>query len=125
MRKQTFGLPSHFPNLPDRLNAEDFWRSKGRKDLVAQINMISDEFRAHHEAVDSRFASWPAAWKTWYIRAIRFNSPPKMAPEPRAKGRNAREAFRAPMDDAEMVSHKVVQELSDKLRAKATAKPWR
>ena len=125
MRKQTFGLPSHFPNLPDRLNAEDFWRSKGRKDLVSDIETVITEFRAHHEALGNRFASWPAAWKTWYIRALRFTPPPKMAPEPRAKGRNAREAFRAPADEQELVSHKVVLELADKLRAKSTTKPWR
>jgi hypothetical protein len=118
-RKQTYSLPVAFPDLADRLKAQDFWRQRNRLDLSTKVDDIADEFRAHHESLDNRFVSWSAAWKTWYVRALRFTPKPKMAPEPRAKGRNAREAFRAPVDEAEYVSHAIVKQLADTLSAKA------
>lgn len=111
-----------FPMLGDRIKAEDYWRSVNRHDLIRMSDQIVAEFRAYHSENSSR--SWPATWKTWYVRTVRIIKPPNM-PEPCMKGRNAREAFRAPVDQEECVSREVVEVLASRLRAKSGGKTWK
>lgn len=56
---------------PNRLEATTFWTSKGRSDLDS--NLESEKFRDHHLANGSVMADWPAAWRTWYRNAVKFN----------------------------------------------------
>jgi len=77
-------IPEEFPTLGDRIKAQDYWKSKSRPDLTARIDDIVAEFRAHHETRGNRFVSWTAAWKTWYVRVVRFIEPPKRSKDPRA-----------------------------------------
>jgi len=41
-----------------------------------------EQFRAYHEKLDSRFASWPAAWVTWIGNAERFGYPKRGSAKP-------------------------------------------
>jgi hypothetical protein len=103
-----------FPMLGDRIKAEDYWRSVNRHDLIKQSAQIAAEFRAYHSENLSR--SWPAAWKTWYVKAVRIISPPKMT-EFRTKGRG--EFFRAPPGSETCVPLSTVHDFAEALRKKA------
>lgn len=72
-RKVTTSLPENFPSADDVQAACAFWRERARDDLV---NLVQDEvsaFRAHHTSHGKRMADWPAAWRTWYGNALKFN----------------------------------------------------
>lgn len=118
-RKFKTRLPVGFPTFGDKLKAEDYWRSVNRYDLQAKIDTIVEEFRSHHEAHDSMFSSWPAAWKTWYVRATRFIQKPKSKFEPRGEGVRKRDFYRAPTDEPSTVPLSMVREFAAKLNAKA------
>lgn len=51
----------------------EYARSKGFKDGPPIQNML-DAFRDRHLALDSRFADWFAAWRTWVNNEIKFNA---------------------------------------------------
>lgn len=53
-------------------NARDYWTRAGRKFPDSE----AEEFLAYHAAHGSQFYSWPAAWKTWYVRALKFAGGP-------------------------------------------------
>ena len=68
-------LPAQCPNDHSRSLAADFWAKSGRHDLVARLDGIAEEFRAHHTARGTIMDSWPAAWVTWYRHAVKFEKP--------------------------------------------------
>lgn len=80
MKKRRTQLPDNFPSDAEKLAATTFWQSKERSDLETRLEDIVDEFRSHHEARGTLFMSWPAAWKTWYVRCLRYIAPPKQQP---------------------------------------------
>lgn len=53
--------------------AYDYWLTKGRKDLMSTEEF--DRFTAHHKAHGSTMLDWDAAWRTWYMNAVKFNRP--------------------------------------------------
>jgi hypothetical protein len=79
--KTVIGL--YTPDEKSRANAIKYWESRGRPDLVPDIEHHVSDFRAHHRAHGSRMEDWPSAWETWYSNAIRFTKPPAAnAPPP-------------------------------------------
>lgn len=68
-------LPDNFPDAAALEHAMKFWREKNRPDLIADISIHADEFRTHHEEAGTKAKSWPATWRTWYQKAVRYNRP--------------------------------------------------
>lgn len=68
-------LPDNFPDAAALDHAMKFWREKNRPDLIADIAIHADEFRTHHEEAGTKAKSWPATWRTWYQKAVRYNRP--------------------------------------------------
>jgi hypothetical protein len=70
-------LPDDFPDEKTRANAVAFWTERGRGDLVARLDEIVGDFRSHHgsEAHNTRAASWPGTWTTWYRNQMEFKRP--------------------------------------------------
>lgn len=64
-------LPAGFQ--PDLSAAVAYWTRRGRDDLVPFVGDEVENFRAHHTSRNSRSASWPASWRTWYVRAPAMN----------------------------------------------------
>jgi hypothetical protein len=74
-RKVQASLPNDCPTEADRNAAVRHWRDRGRDDLCARLGDEAAAFRDHHSSRGSRMADWPAAWRTWYGNAIKFNKP--------------------------------------------------
>lgn len=68
-------LPDNFPDTAALDTATKFWREKNRPDLITDIAIHADEFRTHHEEAGTKAKSWPATWRTWYQKAVRYNRP--------------------------------------------------
>lgn len=115
MRKFSKKIDPGFPAFGDKLKAEDYWRSIGRHDLQRMTDQIVAEFRAHHERKGTMSPSWPAVWKTWYVRAVRFIEPPKF----REGARSRRDPYRAPTETETTVPLSMVREFAQQLAEKA------
>ena len=76
-RQRRSALPPDFPSQDDLNKAGKYWSENGRSDLSVQQEAL--EFRAHHEGKGTLAASWPATWRTWYLRALKFAKPRRMA----------------------------------------------
>lgn len=74
-RKVLSSLPDDCPTEFDRVAADRYWRDRGRDDLCARLGDEAEAFRDHHRSRGSRMADWPAAWRTWYGNALKFNKP--------------------------------------------------
>jgi len=59
------------PSHKDRVNAEKYWRGKGRSDL--DVTEIVDEFVEYCLANGKTFIDWSRAWGTWYRKSVKFN----------------------------------------------------
>lgn len=67
-RKRATALPDDFQVTATMLKwAEGFGLSRDR------ISAATDHFKDHHTAKGSTFKDWPAAWRTWIHREIKFN----------------------------------------------------
>lgn len=117
MRKFSKKIDPGFPAFGDKLVAEDYWRSLNRHDLIRISDQIVAEFRAYHELKGTMSPSWPAVWKTWYVRSVRFVQPPKSPPPMSARAR--REPFRAPTETESTVPLSMVREFARALSEKA------
>jgi len=69
--KRKSQIPNGFPDEKAKTNAKAYWLKKGRTDL--NVDDQADEFRTYCEANGKRFLDWNAGFKTWYVRAIKFN----------------------------------------------------
>ncbi len=70
--KQKTQLPSNFPGTEDLEKAQKLWAKRGIEGIDAKQE--ADKFSAHHAARASKFVSWSAAWRTWYLNAAEFRS---------------------------------------------------
>jgi len=61
------------PNLD---NAREYWKSKGRLDLIPLASDIADEFITDRGAKGVTYVDWEAGWRTWYCNAVKFNKAP-------------------------------------------------
>ena len=77
--KKRTSLPDDFPNTEAESKAEAYWQKNSRTDLCLVTER--ELFRAHHERKAELCASWDAAWRTWYVNAIKFNKPPRDPPK--------------------------------------------
>jgi len=71
------------PDVADEARALDYWRTRGRYDLV--INDQIDAFIDHHKAHGNTMADWSRAWGTWFRNALRFTQRPREAYKPMVK----------------------------------------
>lgn len=120
-------LPTDCPHEDDLSLAKMFWEQHHRQDLVANVKSIALEFRAHHESLGSRFLSWPAAWRTWYIRAMRFEKKPQSKDRYKGfaeTGRRGRIYVAPTQEEIECVSLQKVREVAEKLRSTAQKRLW-
>lgn len=69
-------LPDGFPDGLAQADAVKYWGSVGRPDLAAKITSIMDQFRDHNMKHGNVMADWPAAWRTWYRNAVKFEKAP-------------------------------------------------
>lgn len=81
-RKTRAAIPDDCPTEFERTWAVNHWREKGRPDLAETITDQAAQFRDHHAKEGSRFADWPAAWRTWARNALRFTRPPQTSARP-------------------------------------------
>lgn len=73
--------------------------SKGYRN--GQIEAMFENFRNHHEAKASKFASWPAAWRTWVGNQLKYDERDGKAPSqqaPRIVNDPALDEFMVPGD---------------------------
>lgn len=66
-------VPEIFPTDIDRQWALRHWRENNRDDLCEAIDTHMAECRDHHLSKGTLSADWPATWRTWAQRAIRYN----------------------------------------------------
>lgn len=64
-------IPEICPSEQGEEDAKQFWAVHARFDLL--LDDQAAQFRDHHMKLDTRFADWDAAWRTWYRNALKFN----------------------------------------------------
>jgi len=69
--KRKSQIPDGFPDEKAKTKAKAYWSKKGRTDL--DVDDQADEFRTYCEANGKQYLDWNAGFKTWYVRAIKFN----------------------------------------------------
>lgn len=74
--KRKTSLPPDCPTKEDQDKAREYWKSVSRSDISRDMQNICDQFRAHHEAQETKAKSWSATWKTWYVKQVQFRRPP-------------------------------------------------
>lgn len=64
--------------LTDRLreNAADYWQSKNRPDLIAQLDEQFFKFENYAKSKGLKYQDWNRAWVTWYSNAVGYTKPP-------------------------------------------------
>ena len=78
--KKLTRLPQDFTLTNHRKDAAlKYWHGKGRQDLCPETEF--DGFIAYHQSEGTTKADWDATWKTWYLRAVKFNRKPFSPPE--------------------------------------------
>ena len=76
-RSRSQAIPDNFPTQAERSAAIEYWNKARRPDLVNRLEEIAAQFRDHHLARNSKFASWPAAFRTWVRRSVDYEKPPR------------------------------------------------
>lgn len=69
--------------VPNERNIKD---AKDKGFSAKDIEDEADRFRNYHEAKQSRFRNWDAAWRTWVANAAKFRSSGGMAGKTATKG---------------------------------------
>lgn len=67
-KKDKSPIGDYRPDARQIENARTYWRNAGRKFDDGEV----DHFIAYHEARGNKFVSWDAAWKTWYVSALKY-----------------------------------------------------
>ena len=62
-------IPKDCPNPEDRAKAQAYWKEKG---FVFDVDEQAEIFRARAEAKKIKYTIWSAAWRQWYLNAVRF-----------------------------------------------------
>lgn len=73
-------IPENFPDAACKDAAIAYWNTKRRPDLVARVEEIAEQFHTHHFTRNNRLTRWPMVWKTWYVRAVNIENPPRDMP---------------------------------------------
>jgi hypothetical protein len=47
----------------------------GKKSFHGNIDRETEKFLNHHESRGNKFKSWPAAWRSWILKAVEWNEP--------------------------------------------------
>lgn len=74
--KARSSLPDAFPDQALLDVAKGFWALSKRQDLVADVQGQAEHFRDHHIGAGTLAADWPATWRTWMRKALKFNRVP-------------------------------------------------
>jgi len=72
-RKRRVSMPFNFPDEELKSAAVNFWQVHARPDIAAEVDIQADQFRDHHAKTGAIMADWPAAWRTWYRNALKYN----------------------------------------------------
>lgn len=75
-RKSSTPIPDNFPSPEQQDEACVYWDERDRQDLSVAVMDEAAKFRDHHVSHGSRMSDWPAAWRTWFRNAIKFNRKP-------------------------------------------------
>lgn len=70
-------VPDEFPDGAAKDAAVAFWNGSRRPDLVARVEEIAEAFHTHHHIRNVRYTRWDMAWKTWYVRSVSLERPPR------------------------------------------------
>lgn len=79
-RKEIYNRKTKIPDgfcLDDhkRKLATEYWKSKGRTDLIFKISEIFEKFLTYCKAHGKKYSDWNAAWTTWYCNQVEYQKP--------------------------------------------------